>query len=182
MGNGPAPLNRESAPTPDPPAELFDQLYAELRAIAARYMARERANHTLQPTALVNEAFIRLAKSRAVNTTDRAHFLRLAARTMRRILVDHAREKAAQRRGNNVTHVSLSEGVAGPASTFDVLALDLGLEKLSQLSDRQASVIELRFFIGLTVDEVASELSVSPRTVKTDTRIALAWLRRELAG
>jgi RNA polymerase sigma-70 factor, ECF subfamily len=143
-------------------------------------MARERANHTLQPTALVNEAFIRLAKSGAVNISDRAHFLRLAARTMRRILVDHAREKAATRRGSYVTHVSLGDAIPAPSSTFDLLALDVGLEKLAALSERQADVIQLRFFMGLTVDEVATELELSPRTIKNDTRVALAWLRREL--
>ena len=182
MTTHPEPNDLGSNPRrgPDPPPQLFDQLYDELRSIAGRYMARERADHTLQPTALVNEAFIRLAKTGAVNTNDRSHFLRLAARTMRRILVDHARQKDADRRGKHVTHVTLSDvGVA--SSTFDLVALGVGLEKLSALSERQATVIDLRFFIGFTVEEVAAELNISPRTVKGDTRVALAWLRRELA-
>lgn len=163
---------------------LFDRFYGELRVIAQRYMRGERVNHTLQPTALVNEAFLRLAASGPAPVDDRVHFLRLAARTMRRVLVDHARMKHAERRGGALVRVTLTNGLepADENATFDMLELDTALEKLAALHDRQATVIDLRYFAGLTVEEVAETLGTSPRTVKGDTRVAMAWLRRELGG
>jgi len=164
-----------------PPAEeLFEQLYGELRAVARRYMGGERPDHTLQPTALVHEAFLKVAASSPVAITDRVHFLRLAARTMRRILVDHARKKGAARHGGYMTRVSLSDDIGAASPTFDLLALDEALEKLETLSERQATIIETRYIIGLTVEEVAKELGLSERTIKGETRVAMAWLRREL--
>jgi RNA polymerase sigma factor (TIGR02999 family) len=145
-------------------------------------MGGERANHTLQPTALVNEAFLRLAESSPIAIEDRVHFLRLAARTMRHILVDHARKKGAARHGGMMTRVTLTDDITGVSPTFDLLALDEALGKLEKLSERQATTIEMRFIVGLNVDEVARELGVSERTVKGDTRVAMAWLRRELVA
>jgi RNA polymerase sigma factor (TIGR02999 family) len=164
-----------------PPAEeLFEQLYGELRAVARRYMGGERANHTLQPTALVNEAFLRIAESSPIAIEDRVHFLRLAARTMRHILVDHARKKGAARHGGAMTRVTLTDDITAAAPTWDLLELDEALHRLEQLSERQAMIIEMRYIIGLTVEEVAKEIGVSERTVKGDTRVAMAWLRRAL--
>lgn len=162
-----------------PVDRLFEQLYEELRGVARHYMVGERDNHTLQPTALVHEAYMRLVAS-GVTIENRVHFLRLAARTMRRILVDHARQKGTDRRGGYMTRVTLTDdaGVAWP--DVNLIDLDRALEKLEQLDERQASIVEARFVIGLTVDEMAAELGVSPRTIKGDTRVAMAWLRREL--
>lgn len=152
--------------------QLFERLYDELRSIARHYMAGERPNHTLQPTALVHEAYMRLIKSGA-KIDDRAHFLRLAARTMRRILIDLGRKK-------KFTFVPLPDDAGVIFPDVDTIDFDRALEELEKLDARQALIVELRLFIGLTVDEVAAELGVSPRTVKGDTAIALAWLRREL--
>jgi RNA polymerase sigma factor (TIGR02999 family) len=165
------------------PDALFDQLYEDLRRIARRQMAGERLSHTLQPTALVNEAYLRLASSKALNLNDRAHFLRLAVTTMRRILVDHARTKLAAKRGATVTRVTLTDSrIADPQEpSFDLIALDAAIDKLSKQSERQATIIDLRFFAGLSVEETASELSISAKTVKNETRVAKAWLRRELS-
>ena len=159
---------------------LFARLYDDLRNIARAYMAGERVDHTLQPTALVHEAYVRLISSGA-NITDRPHFLRLAARTMRRILIDEARKRKADKAGGQHTHISLHDDAGVVFPKVDMIDFDRALTKLEELDERQAMVIELRFFIGLTVDEVANELKVSPRTVKTDTQVASAWLRRELA-
>jgi len=160
--------------------KLFARLYDDLRNIARGYMAGERADHTLQPTALVHEAYVRLISSGA-NITDRPHFLRLAARTMRRILIDEARKRKADKAGGQHTHISLHDDAGVVFPKVDMIDFDRALTKLEELDERQAMVIELRFFIGLSVDEVATELKVSPRTVKTDTQVATAWLRRELA-
>lgn len=152
--------------------ELFERLYTELRVIARHYMAGERPNHTLQPTALVHEAYVRLIASGA-KIENRAHFLRLAARTMRRILIDLGRKR-------KFTFVPLPDDAGGIFPDVDTIDFDRALDKLEKLDARQALIVELRLFIGLTVDEVAAELGVSPRTVKGDTAVALAWLRREL--
>ncbi len=162
--------------------ELSQALYQELRAIAASYMQRERAGHTLQPTALVNEAYIRLAGFHS-QWQGKTHFLSMAATTMRRILVEHARQRLAGKRGSGATKVTLDDDVhADPGAwSFDVLALDAALEDLAQLSERQARTVELRYFAGLSVEETAVELAVSPRTVNNETRVALAWLRKSLA-
>lgn len=164
-------------------AELLRRLSRELHAIAVQHMRRERAGHTLQPTALVNEAYIRLVGLDKMDWRGRAHFLGMAARTMRRILVDHARKKKAQKRGSGATLLSLqdSDGHIDERDDYDLLSLDKALERLGQLSERQARVIDLRFFGGLSIRETAEILGVSPETVKKDARFALAWLRSQLS-
>ena len=165
--------------------EALDQLlpvvYNELHKQAARYLRRERAGHTLQPTALVNEAFLRLINQRDVRWQNRAHFFGLAAQLMRRILVDHARERLAAKRGGADIRLTLDEQVAAVgARDVDLLALDEALTRLAALDVRQSRIVELRFFSGLNVEETAAVLGVSPATVKLDWSMAKAWLRREL--
>jgi len=156
---------------------------AELRRLARGYMRRERRGHTLQTTALVNEAFLRLTDARTVGWQDRAHFVGIAARLMRRVLVDHARARGYQKRGGGVQRVTLNEGfVASPEPALDVIALDRALEALAAVDTRKGRVIELRFFGGLSVEETAEVLRVSPDTVKRDWRLAKLWLLRELEG
>jgi RNA polymerase sigma factor (TIGR02999 family) len=162
---------------------LIPLVEAELRRLARAYMARERPNHTLQTSALVNEAFIRLVDARRLAWQDRAHFIGIAARLMRRILVDHARARDYRKRGGGVPRVSLDEVIAAtPAPDLDVLALDRALEKLMAIDERKCRVVELRFFGGLSVDETAGVLRVSSDTVKRDWRLAKLWLLRELEG
>jgi len=160
---------------------IMDALYAELRALASRRMRNEAQQHTLQPTALVNEAYLRLMRGPAV-INDRCHFFALAARAMRNILCDHARHKHAGKRGGRMDRVTLelAPGV-GPVDV-DVIALDEALTALAKLDPRAAQVVELRFFGGLTVDETAQVLEVAPDTVARDWRMARTWLLRELAG
>jgi RNA polymerase sigma factor (TIGR02999 family) len=144
-------------------------------------MRRERADHTLQVTALINEAFLKLTDARKLQWHDRAHFLGITARLMRRVLVDHARARGYEKRGGGLKKVALDEGVAvSPELALNVLALDRALEKLASLDPRRARVIELRFFGGLSADEAAEVLHVSADTVKRDWRLARAWLAKEL--
>ena len=147
-------------------------------------MARERRDHTLQTTALVHEAFIRLAGAQHLDWHDRAHFIGIPARLMRRVLVDHARERAVQKRGGGAFKVSpLDEGMAvSPAPNLDLLALDRALEALAAVDPRKCQVIDMRFFGGLTVEETADVLGVSPDTVRRDWRLAKLWLLREIKG
>jgi len=160
---------------------LVPLVEAELRRLARRYMARERRDHTLQTTALVHEAFIRLAGAQHLDWHDRAHFIGIAARLMRRVLVDHARERAVQKRGGGAFKVSLDEGMAvSPAPNLDLLALDRALEALAVVDPRKCQVIDMRFFGGLTVEETADVLGVSPDTVRRDWRLAKLWLLREI--
>ena len=163
-------------------APLMDAVYDELRRLARRYLARERHTHTLPPTALVNEVYVKLVDQRRVRWQNRAHFFAIAASAMRRLLIDHARAKAADKRGKNVV-ISL-EGVDAAADTTppDLLALDAALDKLATLDARQARLVELRFFGGLTVDEAAEVLDVAAITVKRDWAMARTWLFRELGG
>src|SRR6195256_6039218 len=164
-------------------AELLPLVETELRRLARRYMARERRGHTLQTTALVNEAFLRLADARQIRWQDRAHFLGISARLMRRVLVDHARSRGYQKRGGDAQQVTLDEGlVMSPEPAVDVLALDRALEALAAVDVRKSRVIELRFFGGLSVEETAEVLHVSADTVKRDWRLAKLWLLRELEG
>jgi RNA polymerase sigma factor (TIGR02999 family) len=161
---------------------LAELLYPELRQLAARLMRRERGGHTLQPTAVVHEAFMRLVNQQAIDWQDRAHFLGIAARVMRRILVDHARKRDAAKRGGGLDHVTFDEQVVpGPDATVGLLVLDEVLTRFAALDPRSAQVAELRIFGGLTVREVAHELGLSPRTVDADWAIARAWLAREMA-
>jgi RNA polymerase sigma factor (TIGR02999 family) len=156
-------------------------VYAELRRIAARQLRRERDGHTLQPTALVHEAYLRLVEQRSVNFGSRAHFFGVAAQVMRRILVDHARRQAATKRGNGAQRVPLEEAAGNAAvNQLPVLRLDLALGRLEKIDPDLARIVELRAFGGLTIDEAAHVLNVSPTTAKRDWRTAKAWLTNEL--
>jgi RNA polymerase sigma factor (TIGR02999 family) len=161
---------------------VSSMLYDELRRQAAFCMRRQRPGDTMQATALVHEAFLRLTGARKVDWQDRQHFLAVAARTMRRVLVDLARARGSTKRGSGASHVSLEPDVvaAGGPSPLDLIALDEALDTLATLDVRKVRVIELRFFAGLTVDETAHVLDVSPDTVARDWRMARAWLLREL--
>jgi RNA polymerase sigma factor (TIGR02999 family) len=166
----------------DPQAadSLLPLVYAELHRLAKAYMRRERPDHTLQPTALVHEAFLRLAGAASLSAQDRTHFLRTASQAMRRVLVDHARARNAQKRGGAL-HVTLDEAIAGRTEPpIDMLALDDALDRLGAAEPRWAQVVELRYFAGLEIPEVAAALGVSPATVKRDWQFARAWLSREL--
>jgi len=162
---------------------LVEMMYPELRALAGRLMRRERDGHTLQPTAVVHEAFLRLVDQRAVDWRDRAHFVGIAARIMRQVLVDHARRRDTAKRGSGAGRVTLDEA-ALPAidAAFDLLALDQVLTRFAELDPRRAHVAELRVFGGLTTKEIAEELDVSTRTVEGDWAVARMWLGRELRG
>jgi RNA polymerase sigma factor (TIGR02999 family) len=163
--------------------ELLPLVYAELRSVAARQLRKERADHTLQPTALVHEVFIRLVDQRQVNWQNRAHFLGVAANVMRRILVDHARRRGASKRGEGVPSLSIDEARdVAVADGMPVLALDQALDRLEKVDAELARIVELRAFGGLTIEEAAHVLSVSPSTAKRDWRTAKAWLNRELGA
>lgn len=160
---------------------LLPTIYDELRRLAAAYLRRERRDHTLQATALVHEAFLKLVDQREVHWQNRAHFFGIAAQMMRRILIDHARAHGASKRGSGVPPLSLEEAlVVVPAATVDLLALDEALTRLARVDPQQGRVVELRFFGGLTVDETATVLKVSPDTVTRDWWLAKAWLQREM--
>ena len=161
--------------------ELAPELYGELRRVAERALSRERRGHTLQPTALVHEAFLRLLGQR-VAWRSRAHFLGVAGQAMRRILVDHARRRAAAKRPSPAERVTLSGlAAAGGGEDVDLLDLDAALDRLARLDPRAARVVELRGFAGCTAEEAAEALGVSEATVARDWRMARSWLRRELA-
>ena len=163
--------------------ELVPLVEAELRRLARAYMGRERRGHTLQATALVNEAFVRLTDARSVRWQDRAHFLGISARLMRRVLVDHARARGYHKRGGGAQRVTLTDAlVMVPAQSLDLVALDRALEELAAVDGRKSRVIELRFFGGLSVEETAEVLKISPTTVKREWRLARAWLYSELGG
>ena len=160
---------------------LLPLVEAELRRLARGYMGRERKGHTLQTTALVNEAFLRLSGARQIRWQDRGHFLGISARLMRRVLVDHARSRGYLKRGGGAERVTLHEGlVTSPDPALDLVALDRALEALARVDARKSQIVELRFFGGLSVDEVAEVLKVSSVTVMRDWAMAKAWLLREL--
>lgn len=162
---------------------LTPLVYEELRRQAARYLRRERAGHTLQTTALINEAYLRLIGARDVRWQSRAHFFAIAANLMRRVLVEHARRRDAGKRGGSQVRVQLDEALAVADETdVDLLAVDEALDRLAAVDPQQARVVELRFFGGLSVEETARALGVSPKTVKRDWSVARAWLRREIGG
>src|SRR5690349_6498295 len=162
---------------------LVPLVEGELRRLARCYMGRERKDHTLQATALVNEAFVRLVDARDIRWQDRAHFLGVTARLMRRVLVDHARARGYQKRGGGAVAVPLDEGMAvSPPRDVDAVALNAALDALSEIDARKGRVVALRFFGGLTVEETAEVLQTSTDTVKRDWRIAKLWLLRELEG
>ena len=157
--------------------ELLPLVYAELRRLAAGYLRRERPGHTLQPTALVNEAYLRLVDQSHVHWQNRAHFLGVAAQMMRRILVDHARGQRAEKRGGEIQKLSLDENIdVSGERAADLVALDEALERLAELDPQKSRIVELRFFGGLSVEETAEVLGVSAPTVKRQWRMAKAWL------
>lgn len=172
---------------------LWPQIYQDLKQIARSQLARERHDHTLQRTALVNEAFMRLSGQRSVEWLNRHQFLSLASKIMRRVLVDYARQRRAQRRGDYAERLSLSDTRAAleveqaQASTFgddnvDLVAIDIALTKLEQIDAPQSQIVELRYFGGLTLEETADVAGVSLATVKREWAMARAWLKRELAS
>jgi RNA polymerase sigma factor (TIGR02999 family) len=174
----PAP-NPSEAPTA---ADLLPLVYEELRAIAAEHLRRERAGHTLQPTALVHEAWLKLADQSGARWQNRTHFLAVASHALRRVLVDHARKHKALKRGRGrPPTIALEEDVCPlPEPQVDLLSMDEALGRLAALDQRKARVVELRFFAGLTLDETAEALGVARTTVEGDWRVARAWLRAEL--
>ncbi|MEP7212994.1 MAG: sigma-70 family RNA polymerase sigma factor [Acidobacteriota bacterium] len=164
---------------------LMPVVYAELHRQAASYLRRERIGHTLQATALINEAYVRLIEQRGVNWQNRAHFFGIAAQAMRRILVDHARSRHRNKRGGNDENLPLeaAEFATGATGTnIDLIALDDALTRLAKMDERQSRIVELRFFSGMSVEETAEVLGVSTATVKNDWRAAKAWLFQELNG
>ena len=163
--------------------QLIPLVHEELRRVARRHMAHERPGHTLQATALVNEAYVRLIDIKQVNWQDRAHFFAMSSRLMRRVLVDFARSKGYQKRGGGAQKVSLDEAlIVSSEPGADLVALDDALDALAAFDARKAQVVEMRFFGGLSVEETAEALKVSVDTVMRDWKLAKAWLLRELAG
>lgn len=163
--------------------KLVPLVHAELHRLARHYMSNERPGHTLQTTELVNEAYVRLIDWKNVRWQNRAHFFGVAAQIMRRILVDFARARASAKKGGGTQYVSLSEAMTiSPERGEDLIALDDALESLSELDSRKSRIVELRFFGGLSVEETAEVLKISPRTVMRDWGLAQAWLYRELSG
>lgn len=164
---------------------LVPLVYRELHALASRHLSRERQAHTLQPTALVHEAYLRLSKTPSADWQSRAHFFSVAAKVMRHVLVDHARQRGRIKRGADAPVVSLEDvepATGGGMDLVDALALDGALSRLEEQDTQQARVVELRFFGGLTIEETAEVIGVSSGTVKRDWVVARAWLYRELAG
>jgi RNA polymerase sigma factor (TIGR02999 family) len=161
---------------------LVDHVYGVLRRMASRHMGGERQGHTLTPTALVHEAYLRLVDQESMGWQDRAHFYAIAARVMRRVLIDHARRRLADKRGGGQAMVTLHEDAAAVTTPENLLELDRALDKLDQLSPRQRQVVEMRFFGGMTHEETAEVVGVSVPTVRRDWRVAQAWLKREMAG
>jgi RNA polymerase sigma-70 factor (ECF subfamily) len=183
-GDVTALLERWRRGSADAEEQLMALVQSELRKLAAGYLRRERGDHTLQPTAVVNEAYIRLMPQRRVNWANRSHFFGIAAKMMRRILVDHARRKrAAKREGFEGDPMTLSR-VPDPAGgqDIDVLALHEALAGLAALDARQAEIVEMRFFGGLKIDEIADAVGVSPATVKRELTTATVWLRHRMRG
>lgn len=162
-------------------ARLLEQVYVTLRKLAAAQLRGERAGHTLQPTALVHEAYLRMLGQREVDWRDRAHFFGLASVTMRRILVDHARRRRARKRDPDQLDPPLGV-VTGDGEAVDLLDLDRALDRFAERFPRQAKVVEMRYFSGLDLEDVAAALDLSPRTVKRDWGFARAWLREAMAG
>lgn len=163
--------------------QLTPLVYAELRRLAGRYLRRERSDHTLQSTALVHEAFLRLVDQRDVRWQNRAHFFGVAAQIIRRILVDYARARQTAKRGSDACKLSLDEAIGvAERRDMDLIALDDALEGLAEIDPQQARIVELRFFTGLSIEETAEVLGVSRATVNRDWVTAKAWLFRELTG
>ena len=169
------------APFPVIPDDAVASIYGELRRLAAFYMRRERSGHTLQPTALVNEAFLRLIQQRDVQWNNKNQFLGVAAPIMRRILVDHSRRRHAAKRGGSVDAIPFEQAVLPVIQrASDVMALDEALDALATCDPQQARIVELRFFSGLSIEETADVVGVSPSTIKREWNFAKAWLAREM--
>jgi RNA polymerase sigma-70 factor, ECF subfamily len=169
---------------PEPPNALFPEIYSELRRVAGRYLSRERRNHTLQPTALVNEAWLRLQKERGSEWQGRTHGLALGAQAMRRLLVDHGRHQKRVKRGRGMEQVTLDDMLKGKTAEIpieDLLTLEDALTRLEAVDRRAAEIVALRFFAGMSTPEVAEHLGISARTVESDWTHARAWLKRELS-
>lgn len=163
--------------------QLIPLVYSELRRLADRYVRRERQGHTLQSTALVHEAWMKLIDQRNVRWQNRAHFFGVAAQMIRRILVDYARNRHAEKRGGHAFKLSLDDAIEMPKQRdLDLVALDDALDSLSQVDPQQGRIVELRFFAGLSIEETAEALRISPATVKRDWVVAKAWLYREMGG
>jgi RNA polymerase sigma factor (TIGR02999 family) len=176
-------LHQLSAGNREAEADLVPQIYGELRRLAACYMRRERQNHTLQPTALVHEAYERLIQQPQLSWQSRAHFYAAASQLMRHILVDYARTRQAAKRGGVQKQVTLDETVLAAAdNTVDMLVLHEALERLGSFDERQERIVELHFFGGLTFEEIAMVLNISERTAKRDWSMARAWLKGELTS
>jgi RNA polymerase sigma-70 factor (ECF subfamily) len=176
---------RPDDPTPQdaaaPLPELVDDVYGELRKMAARYVRREQVK-SVQATDLVHEAFLRLAREKAPQWKNRTHFLAIAAISMRRLLVERARARGASKRGGRKIQVTLDETLLGGTQSLDVIALDRALSALAAIDPEQARLVELRFFGGLSVEETAEAMGISPATVKRHWAVARAWLLREIEG
>jgi len=170
-----------SAHDPQARDALIPIVHEELRRLAHRYMRGERAGHTLQTTALVNEAYMRLVDVERIEWRGRGHFFAMAAMLMRRILVDHARDRDRDKRGGNVILTSIGDKPIAAPPGLDVLALDEALDRLSAMDPQQARIVELRFFAGMTIEETADALEISPATVKRDWTWAKAWLHQQLS-
>jgi RNA polymerase sigma-70 factor, ECF subfamily len=163
--------------------ELMPLVYEELHRLAHQYMSRERPGHTLQTSALLNEAYLRLVDQKETHWRNRAHFFAIAAQMMRRILVDYARSRRYAKRGGSAHQVSLDEGlIVSEERSAEVVALDDALKALATIDERKSQIVELRFFGGLSIEETAELLHVSPGTVMRDWTLAKAWLRREIVG
>ena len=171
---------------PAAPTELFPLMYGELRKVARRYLGRERRNHTLQPTALVHEAWMKLEKEKGAQWQGRTHGLALAAQAMRRLLVDHGRHQKRDKRGGGQLHLGIDDLLkaanAEGLPVEDLLAVEAALTRLEAVDKRSAEVVALRFFSGMSVPEVAEYLQVSVRTIESDWTHARAWLKRELSS
>ena len=163
-------------------AQLIPLVYDELRRLASRYLNRERGDHTLQPTALVHEAFLRMVNEDQPPWQNRAHFFGVAARLMRQILVDHARRRQSLKRGGSRERTDLDEEftVYSPEKLAELVALDEALDRLAHQDERQSRVVEMKYFVGLDIDDIAKVLDISPRTVKRDWTMAKAWLHQEM--
>ena len=163
--------------------QLMPLVEVELRRIAHNYMRRENPNHTLQTTALINEAYLQLADQREANWQNRAHFFALCANVMRRILLNHARDRLAEKRGAGAVHIPVEDAeIITEAKSLELLALDRALEKLAEYDKTKYRIVELRYFGGLTIEETAEVLGIAPPTVSVNWRMARAWLARELDG
>ena len=173
-------LDAWASQDPEARERLIPVVYAELRRLAQHYMKGERQNHTLQPTALVNEVYLRLANIDRMQWRDRAHFVATAATLMRRVLVDYARASARDKRGGQLSVTSLDADQVAAGQAMDVVAVDEALAALARIDHRQSQVVELRFFGGLTVEETAAALNISPATVKREWTMAKAWLHDQL--